>query len=409
MNKKGLLLVTNPSFDQMMNYMPDQISKEKYFCEIFQPDQAGMIQDFIRGAKKQHTSSLSDVNIIRPDGSSFEADIQAVLLPGGAEESDSIVAYLRDITIERRHQRMIQQNEEHLRMISEVTSDELFALRKDMDGKITAEWNTGALTVMGERVQAMDPDRGWEKYLTEESRQNLQKVIENQFIQPSIQKTEAVLVTPDGTERIIQVLTRTVVDPSSGHIGKVIGAVKDTTDQTHAEKSLAASENLFRSIFERGPTGMTTVSLDGSFLKVNEAFCNMVGYSEAELLQMNVYDLTAPAFLDQTRELYQNIGRKTEGFELQEKQYAHKDGSLIWVQIQASLVKNEKNQPDYVIVMVTNVTEQKEAIEKLRQNEELIANTIANANVILFVINNNGKFLLSEGRGLALLNLLPGK
>ena len=204
---------------------------------------------------------------------------------------------------------------------------------KDADGEITHEWNTGALTIMGERAQAMDPDRGWEKYLTDESRQKLRKIIENQFIHPCIQKTEAVLIPPDGTERIVQVLTRTIVDPSSGSVVKVIGAVKDTTDQTHAERSLVASENLFRSIFERGPTGMVTVSLAGNFLKVNDAFCKMVGYSEAELLRMGVYELTAPAFLEQTRELYQNIGSKTDGFALQEKQYTHKDGKLIWVQI----------------------------------------------------------------------------
>ncbi len=154
---------------------------------------------------------------------------------------------------------------------------------------------------------------------------------------------------------------------------------------------------------------MVTVSLDGRFLKVNAAFCEMLGYSQAELLTKYVYEVTSPAFIEESRNMYEELQKQGPEFRVQENEYIRKDGTRLWVHVQASMVKDQNNQPAYFIVMVSDVSKQKEALEKLRQNEELISNTIANVSVVLFVIDMDGKFLLSEGKGLALLGLKPGE
>ncbi len=147
---------------------------------------------------------------------------------------------------------------------------------------------------------------------------------------------------------------------------------KDTTEKNANEKELLKSEREFRGIFEQAAVGICYSSLEGRFIKTNNKFCEIVGYTKEELLDMNFKQITHPEDLEKDLKLYYKIlNNELETYTI-EKRYIRKDSSIVWVSLTVSLSLGENLKPQYRIGAVIDITEKKlqdEAIKKL--NEEL--------------------------------------
>ncbi len=139
-----------------------------------------------------------------------------------------------------------------------------------------------------------------------------------------------------------------------------------------AEKAAAESEERFAGAFAQAPSGVALVSPDGRWLKVNQALCEMVGYTEDELLARTFQDITQPedlaADLAQVRRL---LAGEIRSYQI-EKRYVHRRGHLIWVSLHVSLVRDNAGQPRYFISQIQDITGRKANEETLqRQKSEL--------------------------------------
>ena len=115
---------------------------------------------------------------------------------------------------------------------------------------------------------------------------------------------------------------------------------------------LQVSETLFRSTFENASVGITHVSLDGRWLRVNEEMCQITGYSRSELLQKTFQEITHPLDLDSDLEQMQQVLRgEIAGYRM-EKRYLRKDGQMVWVILSTTLMRDEQGQPLYFIAVV---------------------------------------------------------
>ena len=113
-------------------------------------------------------------------------------------------------------------------------------------------------------------------------------------------------------------------------VALVVVVLTDITESKQASEQLRASEQQFSSAFSCAAIGMALISLDGHYLKVNRALCEMLGYSEAELLGRTFQDISHPEELDT------NLGRvgqllsgDIESFQM-EKRYLHQRGHSAW-------------------------------------------------------------------------------
>jgi PAS domain S-box-containing protein len=130
------------------------------------------------------------------------------------------------------------------------------------------------------------------------------------------------------------------------------------------------SDEQFRSAFEHAAIGMTLLAIDKRRLKVNRAFCRMLGYSEAELLARTVQDITHPD--DVPWDVLQSqraVAGEIEAFQC-EKRYIHRSGRLVWVLLSCSLVRDADRKPLHFISQIQDITERKQIERVLRNNEE---------------------------------------
>jgi two-component system sensor histidine kinase/response regulator len=137
---------------------------------------------------------------------------------------------------------------------------------------------------------------------------------------------------------------------------------------------LAVSEERFRHAFDFAGIGMTLVGLDGSLLQVNQALCEIVGYSEAELLQRKFQDITHPddlaADLSHMSELLSGQRRYYQ----MEKRYFHRDGHQVWIHLTASLMRDRAGVPLHYISHVEDITARKRLEEDLaRARDQALA------------------------------------
>ncbi len=115
----------------------------------------------------------------------------------------------------------------------------------------------------------------------------------------------------------------------------------------------------FRSLFEHAVTGMTLVCLSGQFLRVNPAFCELLGRSEEELLALGFLDVVHPADreLARTRHELRRNGELESG--RVEMRFLHATGHPIWTRVMDAPVKNEQGEVLYTLLQVLDLSEQR--------------------------------------------------
>ncbi|HEX4924629.1 MAG TPA: MASE1 domain-containing protein [Bdellovibrionales bacterium] len=139
-------------------------------------------------------------------------------------------------------------------------------------------------------------------------------------------------------------------------------------EQRRMQAALRDSEREFRAMFEIAPLGCCQLGPDGRFLRVNDMFCKITGFSALELLNMTVNDLTHPDDQARTRESLLEVQQSGRPFHI-EKRYVRKSGEVIWVSINAVFVYDSDGRPVRTISFVEDVTEQRTHLQRLSEEK----------------------------------------
>jgi PAS domain S-box-containing protein len=156
-------------------------------------------------------------------------------------------------------------------------------------------------------------------------------------------------------------------------------------DLARSRDAGAAAESRFRSAFEQVAVGMNHLTPDGRYLRVNQRYCAITGYSAEDLLRLNVSDITHPDDLEGDR---RNIARLLRGDRPSltwEKRYIRKDGSLIWVSLTGSVMRSPAGDPQYLVGVVEDITARVNGQEALRQSEQRFRQLVEHAPFGIFV------------------------
>jgi PAS domain S-box-containing protein len=177
------------------------------------------------------------------------------------------------------------------------------------------------------------------------------------------------MVHADGSTRWIQGKGKVLRD-SSGKPVTMIGLNADITARKEAEEALRQSELRLARSEAFSLVMVTHIGLDGRLLRVPTRLCELLGYSESELLATNVKDLTHPDDFEAVWQQNQRLARgEVKSFDLQ-KRFIHKDGHFIWVHQNSTLVEDELGRPVHFLTYIEDITARRIAEQALLESNE---------------------------------------
>ncbi len=173
---------------------------------------------------------------------------------------------------------------------------------------------------------------------------------------------------------------------------------EDITQRRRVEESLRASEERFSSAFESAAIGMALVGLDGRWLKVNRALCELVGYSEAGLRMRTFQDITHPDDLETDQENVRKLMAGEIASFQAEKRYFHMRGHLVRVLLSVSLVRDAGGRPLYFISQIQDITKRKRGEEELQWKTAFLEAQVNCSSDGILVVDKEGRKILQNQR-----------
>jgi PAS domain S-box-containing protein len=149
-------------------------------------------------------------------------------------------------------------------------------------------------------------------------------------------------------------------------LGHVIVITLDITERKLTEKALSESEQRFRAIVNQATAGIIRSDAEGRSIFVNQAFCNMLGFTEAQLLHLPFWTFTHPADIEENKRIYDLLMEKGKPFQL-EKRFLCRDGSTLWVNVSAAPILDAVGKPQSAVSIVVDISERKKAEADLQQ------------------------------------------
>jgi len=195
---------------------------------------------------------------------------------------------------------------------------------------------------------------GAHDYIMKDNLSRLVPAIEREIVEAAVRRKHR-----QATEQIIS-LNAELEQKVTERTAQLEGALRELRD----------SEKHFRKVFQEGPLGKVIVGLDNRFLKMNAAFCRILGYTKEELANLTFVDITHPEDLPISREWLGKLYRgEISNFNLS-KRYLKKNGETVLANLFAYGIHDEEGKLLHTVSMIEDITEKKRAEEELVNTKE---------------------------------------
>jgi len=276
----------------------------------------------------------------------------------------------------KRAEEALRESEERFRSIAESTSDAIVAA--DSQGKIIS-WNSGAKNIfgyeegeiLGKPVHVLLPE-----HLRDAEKKGMEEFLKT-GVSPFIGSvSESICRKKDGSEFLAGISRFSWKISDQSFIGSII---RDITERKQKEEES-------RTILRTAMDGFWLTDTQGNFLEVNDAYCNLTGYSKDELLSMNIRDLEE---LETQEETARHILKIMQvGRDRFESHHKCKDGRIIDVEISVNCLETDGGR---LFVFIRDITQQKQAEEALRESEERFRSIVETTNDAIISADSSGK------------------
>jgi len=215
---------------------------------------------------------------------------------------------------------------------------------------------------------AMLSTRTADLYVDEAERRRWQQLMEENSI---VTGFEVLCRRSDGST-FWELDSAVAVRGEDGRILHYEGSLQDITARKQAAEALHERNQRYDALFNHSNDAVFILSLDGVHLDANQRAADMLGYELEELTGMSAEETVAPQEYPDSLDKLEAL-RSGQRLPIYERVFRRKDGSLIPVEINVTLVKDDQGQPRYVQSIVRDISERKN-LETMRQRFEFIAN-----------------------------------
>ncbi|MCF6239309.1 MAG: PAS domain S-box protein, partial [Candidatus Marinimicrobia bacterium] len=266
---------------------------------------------------------------------------------------DKIVVLTEDINERKQTEQELQNSKRILNLITENAFDFIWTLDMEMNIRYATNSSHRLLGYTPEEILKINTS----DLYSESEFQKIQTILIQELAKGDPHsgiKFSAKHLRKDGTEFPVEIQAKIIYNKHSEPI-LIQGYTRDITESTRAEKALKESEQKFRSFTNQSIEGITVADVEGNYTFVNPTFCEMIGYSETELLKMTVFDVKA---LDQDNASFKWSEVSQEGLP-REVLLRRKDGSTFIAEVIGKMIRIGDKKS--VLGIIRNITEQKQA------------------------------------------------
>jgi PAS domain S-box-containing protein len=300
-----------------------------------------------------------ETGVVKEDGNIVWTSVSAVAVPF----SDwSTIIVTTDITERKHAEQALRESEQKYTTLFEKSTVPTVVLK--MPKVVIADANEACERLTGFTRQEM---LGKTLVTLGLLRKEEQKETLSQFErQGALTSNELRLFNKSGEERIV--LSNTMPVTIGGQM-YAITTMQDITERKQAEAALTASENRFRVLIEHSSDGIVLISSKGQVIYESPSATRLIGFAPEERLGKSVFENIYPDDLAMARAKFAQIANQPGGMIQVEYRAVRKDGSLWWTEVVATNLLNEPGVQG-IVVNFRDITERKQAEEKLRESEE---------------------------------------
>lgn len=386
----GRLLYANRAWLETLEYTADELAGLTIF-DVVHPDHQARCADTLRRIISGDNVGAIETIFVTKSGKEVAVEGTAnCRFVGGVPHSTR--AIFRDVSARKRSQAALRRANDFTEAILEAAGNLVGVL--DRQGRIV-RFNKACQKISGYSAAEVEGKYFWEIFLSREEQEAIKGTFSQRTATSFPYTFEYNWLMRDGSRRLIT-WTNTALMDRNGAPEFIIGVGVDITEQRKAEQALRESEARFRSAFDDAVTGMAIIGLDGRYLRVNSAFCEMLGYSEQELLALTFPEISSPEDADTGLEMSAKaLSGELDSFQL-EKRYYHKQGHVVWAAISVSLVHDAQGMPLYFISQVQNITQRKEVEDALRGSEERYRSLFEHSIDAILLVTTEGRVLAAN-------------
>lgn len=164
-------------------------------------------------------------------------------------------------------------------------------------------------------------------------------------------------------------MSMSVMRRLDGSPTNLVTMVEDIDEQKRVQESLRESEARFRAILDNAAVGIAVMTLDRKIVQINSTAERIIGYSNAEITHIDPSTLAQEEDRNLDRDLFLDLIHGRRNQYTVEKRYYRKDGTRFWGRVNFSTVHTSEGRPLYLIGMIEDITEEKQAAVKLAAQE----------------------------------------
>jgi PAS domain S-box-containing protein/putative nucleotidyltransferase with HDIG domain len=309
------------------------------------------------------TGVLFEAVHLRGDGSPFPAEVRSVpVLLGGVP---ALLSFVSDLTAQKQAAEELKDSESRYRALAETSPLAVFVFRNELDNDNVVLANPACVKLFGASSSEDLIGKSTTELFDPDSRALMRGGLREAGEKVSL--AEAEIVRLDGTRVAVEVTASALLDQGVAAIQVVL---HDITELKHAQQEQSHAEEFFRDTFEHADVGIAHVnSADGTWLRVNQRLCDLLGYTREELMQTTFAAITHPDDLELNMTHLRRMLAGDEETYAAEKRYVRKDGSIVWVHVNVAPIRKEDGTPDYNITVLTDIGERKQVEEALAASE----------------------------------------
>ncbi|HMK53324.1 MAG TPA: PAS domain S-box protein [Methanobacteriaceae archaeon] len=385
----GDVVFVNESFQKMFKYSEDEVvgqSVRKFMPIRYRENYDKQLKHFqITGEHKLVGKTFESMGM-KKDGKEFPFEMSITIWEVNDEKFTTSI--IRDITDRK--------NAEKTKAILSaiVENSEQSIIGKDLKGNILS-WNRGAENIYGYKAGEVLGKSISLLFLP--GSDELSQILDTISRGETIDHYETKRRTKNGN--IIDISL--VISPIKDVNGKIIGAstiARDITREKMDEEALAKSEAQLSLITANMADIICQASTDGSYIYVSPSVKSVLGYEPLEMIGKSMYDFIHPADVDNVVSCMQEaIGECMT--QLAQYRYRKADDSYIWLETMGTPLFNMSGEVSGFVCNSRDITQQKETEKALKDSEEKYRFLIESAKDPIFIVDQNGKFLLVNTAG----------